>query len=241
MVRDRSTAAAEGSVWGRLKTPSLVIRLIFLRLVCLVVLSEGSVNAWCPLIFVTTCFLICSSSALNLKKPSQRKPPPDAHLMSARLPDLNVLLFLFCSFLVFFLTLNQTKCHHTRTCVIAQEKQKDLPAHVLQTSLVRRLPAVIQPLNWCFSNPEVFSTRRFPARRLNSISPVFYTQACRRYKSLHARKLPWIGFIEEIMCFHLNAFQRNFLVCVISVFVAPCFLNPGPAKVCVRGLVCVFT
>lgn len=45
MVRDRGTAAAEGSVWGRLKTPSLVIRLIFLRLVCLVVLSEGSVNA----------------------------------------------------------------------------------------------------------------------------------------------------------------------------------------------------
>lgn len=44
MVRDRGTAAAEGSVWGRLKTPSLVICLIFLRLVCLVVLSEGSVN-----------------------------------------------------------------------------------------------------------------------------------------------------------------------------------------------------
>lgn len=146
--------------------------------------------------------------------------------------------FVRCWF--FFLTLNQTKGHHTWTYVIAQEKQKDLPAHVLQTSLVRRLPAVIQPLNWCFSNPEVFSTRRFPARRLNSISSVFYTQACRRYKSLHARKLPWIGFIEEIMCFHLNAFQRNFLVCVISVFVAPCFLNPGPAKVCVRGLVLCF-
>lgn len=110
MVRDRGTAAAEGSVWGRLKTPSLVIRLIFLRLVCLVVLSEGSVNAWCPLIFVTTCFLICSSSALNLKK----KHLKGNHLQMLTWCQLvcltfNVLLFLFCSLLGFFFNTEPNK------------------------------------------------------------------------------------------------------------------------------------
>lgn len=131
---------------------------------------------------------------------------------------LNIMqCFLFCFVLFGFYT----------------EKQEIFPPVVCKLLWSRRLPAMIQPLNWCFSNPKVFSTRRFPACRLNSTSSLFYTQACRRYKSLHTRKLPWIGFIEEIMSFHFNAFQRNFLVCVISAFVPPCFSNPGPAKVCV--------
>lgn len=66
MVRDRVTAATDGSVWSSLNAPCLVICLILLKLMCLVVPSERSVNTWCPLIFVRTCFLICPF-ALNLR------------------------------------------------------------------------------------------------------------------------------------------------------------------------------